>query len=54
MFFQDALVEYFQSFGTGIKTNFLDGVFRLFKKLFHFVVRDSIAGPDTPVMGSGV
>jgi hypothetical protein len=44
------LVEYFQPFGTGIKTvdDFLDGVFRLFKKLHHFVVRDSIPGPDTP------
>jgi hypothetical protein len=34
----------------GIKTvdDFLDGVFRLFKKLHHFVVHDSIPGPDTP------
>jgi hypothetical protein len=32
MFFQDVLVEYFQPFGTGIKTvdDFLDGVFWYF------------------------
>jgi hypothetical protein len=47
-FFQDVLVEYFQPFRTGIKTDFLDGVFLHSRKLHHFVDRDSIPGPDTP------